>query len=142
MRFRLLTALLLPGIVVAFTGCGAKELPPPPKTYAVKGKIVLPGNVPLNGGRLTFVPKTDKPTALEGFAELEPDGTFQPTLFQQNDGLTPGTWVVAISPQSQYKGKPRTVNNDKIPQKYRSTETSPLTIEVKDSDVSPTLELK
>jgi hypothetical protein len=117
-------------------------LPAPPKTYAVKGRIVLPGNVPLNGARLTFVPRTNKPTALRGFAEVEPDGSFQPTLFQQNDGLTPGTWVVTVSPHSQYQGKPRTVNAGKIAAKFRTPETSPLTIEVKDGDVQPTLVLK
>ena len=122
-------------------GCGPRVMPDPPKTYLVKGKILLPNRQPLSGGRLTFTPRSDKPSALEGFAEIEPDGSFKASLFTENGGLPPGIWLVTISPHSQYGGIPRTVHANQIPKKFMEENFTPWTIEVKNQDVEQNLVL-
>jgi hypothetical protein len=139
-RIRSVAALMLGACLLA-GGC-SRTYPPNPKTYPVNGKILLPGGSPLTGGRLTFHSKDPDHAVIEPFAELEPDGSFKPTTFQQNDGLLPGTWVVTVSPRSYKTGGPRSVNADRIPRRYQDERSSPLVLEVKEEDNSPTLTLK
>jgi hypothetical protein len=128
--------------IVPLLGCGRRSFPANPKTVAVKGRVLLANGKPLDGGRLTFHNKdTSKP--IEGHAELEPNGTFQASMYGQDDGLVPGTYVITISPNS-YRGKaPKQVNAGVIPKKYQKKDTSTLEIEVKEGEEKlPDLVLK
>ncbi len=128
---------------IVLLGCSRKTLPPNPKTVQVKGRVLLAGGQPLNGGRVTFHNKDPKKAGIQGHADLESNGTFQPSTFGQDDGLMPGSYVVTIEPVS-YKGKtPKPVNADVIPKKFQKKETSTLELEVKDRDEKlPDLVLK
>jgi len=52
-------------------GCAKEEMP---KTYPVKGKVVLRNGKPLQGGFITFTSVADP--ELRGYGEIAKDGTF------------------------------------------------------------------
>jgi hypothetical protein len=122
------TALV--GLLLLASGCGPKVLPPVPKPYPVRGKVLLPGNQPLRGGVVTFRPVGDAPDRrYQGFGFPKPDGTFEITSFRAGDGVAPGLYKVTIGPREE--GELRGSNAGAVPKKYQSETTTPLTIEVK-----------
>jgi hypothetical protein len=65
---------LVPWLVLVFLlvpACAKEELP---KTYPVKGKVVLKNGKPLSGGFITFTSVADP--ELRGYGEIAKDGTF------------------------------------------------------------------
>ena len=59
-------------ILVVVTGCATKE--EMPKTYTVKGKVVLKNGKPLAGGFITFTLVTDEEQ--RAYGDIANDGTF------------------------------------------------------------------
>ncbi len=136
-RFFQRTALVL---LVAATGCSSKAMPVA-HTYPVRGTVQL-GGAPLAGGRLTLTPVD--PTLYgpaEATADVQPDGSFEPTAIGGSTGLMPGRWKVVVSPTGYRDGKPYRVKAT-IPAKYTREATTDLTIEVSEGDNHPTLTLK
>ena len=91
-------------LVVAFllvSGCAKEEMP---KTYPVKGKVVLKNGKPLQGGFITFTSVTDP--ELRGYGEIAKDGTFTLSTIaltskarsERLDGAVEGEFHVNIRP--------------------------------------------
>jgi hypothetical protein len=59
-------------VLLLATGCGKEELP---KTYTVKGKVVLKNGKPLTGGEIQFTSVADP--ELRGYGVIEKDGSFK-----------------------------------------------------------------
>src|SRR4051812_18552130 len=71
--FRRVSALGLWLALVLLLVAGCKE--PMPKTYPVKGKLVLKNGKPFTaGGQITFISVTDP--ELRGYGKIDQDGTF------------------------------------------------------------------
>ena len=136
-RFFQRTALVL---LVAATGCSSRAMPVV-QTYSVRGTVQLAG-APLPGGRLTLTPVD--PTLYgpaEATAEVQPDGSFEPSAIGGSSGLMPGRWKVVVSPKGYRDGKPYRVKAT-IPAKYTREETTDLVIDVSEGDNHPTLTLR
>jgi hypothetical protein len=58
-------------VLLLVSGCAKEEMP---KTYPVKGKVVLKNGKPLTGGFITFTSVTNP--ELRGYGEIAKDGTF------------------------------------------------------------------
>ena len=58
-------------VLLLAPGCAKEEMP---KTYAVKGKVVLKNGKPLPGGDIVFTSVAD--AELRGYGAIEKDGTF------------------------------------------------------------------
>jgi hypothetical protein len=88
------------------SGCGPQNMP----TYPVQGKVVFPDGKPLNQGWVSFrCLDVERPPSSKG--QIQPDGTFVLTTFQQGDGAIEGRHQVLInvpiSPErDDYKGGP------------------------------------
>jgi hypothetical protein len=58
-------------VLLLVAGCAREEMP---KTYSVKGKVVLKNGKPLPGGEIVFTSVTDP--ELRGYGTVGKDGTF------------------------------------------------------------------
>jgi hypothetical protein len=72
----------------------------------------------LTQGEITFEPSD---IGREAHGSIQPDGTFELTTFNKNDGAVPGTHRVAVSGTSK---------KDAVPLKYRNTSSSKTLVEV------------
>ena len=129
--------LLIAALLIA--GCSSgNEFP----TAKVTGKITYRGK-PVPTGTIMFVPEGNMPTAT---GEIQPDGTYQLTTYDANDGAVLGPHAVSITAIEEQKdvlpaqrsGTPEPI----VPAKYMSHTTSGLTAEVKDEPNSLDFELK
>ena len=114
-----------------------------PKTIKVQGKVMYKGQ-PVTQGDVSFLPV--KPA--QGYPSrpatgtLKPDGTYQLTSFEANDGAVPGEYQVSIVSKT---GGPTPEEPDAqeewhIPKKYGNPAESGLTATVS-ADASSPLEL-
>jgi hypothetical protein len=133
-------SILVPLLLCGLAGCGARQYPSPPPTYPVKGTIRL-GSQPLRGGMLNcvLISGTDIYGAVEAPAVIQPDGTFEPLLFNGVTGLYPGKWKVVVKPTAIKNG--RTFRYS-VPAKYTREDTTDLTFEVKEGVNSPELAMR
>jgi hypothetical protein len=83
-----LSALFWCLLVLANSGCGSKY----PPTAPVSGKITINGK-PVNQGRISFHPTTGERPAL---ANIQPDGSYSLTTFEQGDGALLGQHKVSV----------------------------------------------
>jgi hypothetical protein len=121
---RVWTILAVP---VLLAGCSASNEFP---TEEVRGKITY-RNAPVTTGTVVFVPEGDKPAAT---GEIKPDGTFELTTYEENDGAVIGKHTVMVTAVEDMAGKlpedssgtPRVL----VPFKYSNHSTSGLTAEV------------
>ncbi|MDG3007167.1 hypothetical protein [Paludisphaera mucosa] len=91
MRWSIAAAVLL---AILCPGCDSGDPPLPPSAAApAKGRITHRGK-PLTGGRITLEP-TDGGREAKG--DVQPDGTFVLTTFQEGDGALPGVHRVSIA---------------------------------------------
>jgi hypothetical protein len=100
-------------LAVVLTGC-SRRFP----MAEVSGKVTLDGK-PLSDATVMFVPE-------KGFAAagtLQPDGTFRLISGRPGDGAVIGSHKVALMPADPL--------DTPIPTKFRSAETSGLSVEVK-----------
>lgn len=114
-------------VLPLLTGCGSGN----PPTAPVTGTVTFQGK-PLPAGTVIFTPTAGGPPAT---GEIQPDGTYTLTTFEDGDGAVPGTHGVAVSavlvPE---EGLPEATAL--IPMKYSSEQTSGLTAEVADQDMN------
>jgi hypothetical protein len=112
-----------------------------PETGHVAGKVTLGGR-PLTQGSVVF---EDSAAGITAGASLQSDGSYTVKTFNR-DGLPPGTYKVAVTPSTFGDGEtPLAVDpssqapspGSQIPQRYRSTATSPLCVTVKAGDNPP-----
>lgn len=100
------------------SGCGDGR----PERASVSGKVLVDGK-PLSKGNITFVPEGGRPSV----ARIQPDGSFELSCFDDDDGAIIGTHQVAISAKD-------IISEDNIkwhaPPKYSDYRNSGLTVEV------------
>ena len=78
---------------VLLIGCGGQG----PPTYQAGGKVVFSDGTPLGGGTIEFRPvRAEKSVTARG--TIQPDGTFQLSTFEPDDGAIEGEHLVLISP--------------------------------------------
>lgn len=121
----------------SFTGCGSgKDVKP---TGKVSGKVTVQGQ-PVVKGTVTFEMKTGG-TAMS--SQLDPTGSFAIA-----DPVPVGNYTVSVTPPEPSPDDAATpgggvATKANIPQKYRNTSTSDLTMDVKAGDNPPqTFDLK
>jgi hypothetical protein len=94
---------LLPALAVALlTVVGCRTGPPPPKTYAVKGKVVFKDGQPMTAGLIEFRSTADPSLMTNG--EIQPNGTFKLTTHAGRDklpGAIEGEHKVTIMPKME-----------------------------------------
>jgi hypothetical protein len=131
---------LMLATVVVLAGCSAGDQFP---TEKVSGKITYK-NQPVTTGTVVFVPNGDMPSAT---GEIKPDGTYELTTYEENDGAVIGTHQIMVTAvedmanklPEERSGTPRSL----VPQKYSNYSTSGLTAEVKEGEPNTVnLELK
>jgi hypothetical protein len=107
--------------VVLAVGCGRSGL------YPVKGKVVFPDGAPLTAGTVEFGPVED--ALLAPRAEIQADGTFRASTYEEGDGAPSGKYRVLITPPEQLDpGQPRPLPFDR---RFSSFATSGLEYTVK-----------
>jgi hypothetical protein len=104
--------------VVATSGCGDGH----PERVPVAGIVLIEGQ-PLTSGNIKFVPKNGRPSA----SKIGPDGHFNLTCYDGNDGALLGTHRVQVASN-------RIISDSKIewyaPKKYADFRTSDIEFEV------------
>jgi hypothetical protein len=111
------------------SGCG----PGHPKTAPVRGTVFFDGK-PVPNGTIMLVPATGNSAT----GEIQPDGSFTLTTFQNGDGAIPAEYkVVIIARQDTSSRLPEERNPLPpiiVPIQYTSAATSPLRAEIKDQE--------
>lgn len=128
----------------ALAGCGGPhEYPVPDNLYPVRGTIRV-GGQPLTGGLLScvLVTDTDRYGPAEAPAEVRPDGTFEPVLFNGHPGLYPGRWKVVVKSTAAYRDGKKVAARQPIPARFMKEETSDLFIDVTAGENTPALVIR
>lgn len=123
--------LVLSAMALALVGCGRG--PSVPSVQPVTGKVTLASGKPLVGAVVRFVP-VDL-TAVEGEAELEPDGTFTLKSIGDKPGGVTGTYKVVIDPTTNARMRPpalATFARNSVPRAHRAPETTPLSAKIEE----------
>lgn len=118
--------------IVAFVGCGAKDVGPP--VVQVKGQISFEGR-PIPGAIVTLHPVSSSPgdTAKSSFVVtpfgiVDHDGSFQLTTRQPSDGAPEGEYHVTVSWPT--KGSDSDYTYEQLPPKYQVAQSSGLKLRV------------
>jgi hypothetical protein len=78
--------------MLALAGCGEKELP----VFPVAGKVSYAGQVPV-GAQVVLHSTTDSlPPTVVPTATVQPDGSFQLSVYRPGDGAPAGDYVATI----------------------------------------------
>jgi len=116
-------------LLCLFAGCGDDR----PERIPLKGQVLIDGE-PLTHGFIQVIPDDGRPAQ----SQLDSEGRFELSTFDEHDGVLPGTHkvaVIALETVSPTKQKWH------APQKYTSTSTSGLTITVGENPEPVTIEL-
>jgi hypothetical protein len=105
-----------------------------PATYPVTGTVKFDDGTPLTGGTVEFRNvTTDIAKQINARGEIAPDGKYQLTSFQPNDGAIAGEHQVCVFPAAQ--DTPGSLDSEPPPspleRKYQAYETSGLSYTVK-----------
>lgn len=114
-------------MALAMVGCGGSgDL----KTYKIPGKLVYEDNSPVPGASLVFQTEVNGQTVTaQGMAN--PDGTFQLSTVNPDDGVVAGEHKVSVSPLPAGDGAPAAA--PAVPPVYWELGTSGLTSKVEPS---------
>ena len=120
-------------LISILAGCDAG-----PALTPVRGKVLYNGQ-PLRFGVVMFHPQQGQVAQ----AELKPDGTFDLSTYELNDGIVPGNYKVSVlcaeahdpsRSQSETSEAGMTLGKSLIPLKYTRASSSGLTATVSASD--------
>ncbi|MBP3957248.1 carboxypeptidase regulatory-like domain-containing protein [Gemmata sp. G18] len=81
--------------LVATTGCEKPKRYTPIHLVPVRGKVLTDGN-PAAGATVRFHPRNAAPGALTPVAKTGPDGSFELTTYENQDGAPPGEYDVTL----------------------------------------------
>ena len=111
-------AVLIVSALSLSVGCGSGT-----RTYPVKGKVALPGDLPLVGATVTFRPTGDGSQARPR-GQTDESGSFEVRLDEDRNGALPGTYQVTVNeaPSDDIDARPQ----PKIHARYSSFEKSGL----------------
>ena len=113
----------------AFVGCGNGSVP----TYPVSGSVKYQDGKPLSGGTVSFR-SLDNPTHLTARGEIEEDGTFALSTFEEGDGAVVGRQQVIVTPPFAHPprggGWEAPPPTPKVNRRFTSYETSGLEFDV------------
>lgn len=98
-------------------------------THPVSGKVVLPDGSPAGGGIIKFRTTSQEGEMVKAHGEIQPDGSFQLTTFQEGDGALEGEHEAILFSPATGDGGGRVVAPS-FPAKYRKYETSGLKFRV------------
>ncbi|MFO0951158.1 MAG: hypothetical protein U0835_08400 [Isosphaeraceae bacterium] len=145
----------VPSLALLVAGCGGD--PSKPKLGRVSGKVTYQGK-PVTKGLVTFVPSSGPgtQTGQSAVGEIGGDGSYSLTTFENGDGAVLGQHVVIVQAREEdpaIEGGSMPIPDAKgrinikppkhlVPEKYASTESSPLKFEVKEGSNALDLELK
>jgi hypothetical protein len=119
---------VLAGAALIIAGCGPKSLPALEKPFPVRGKVLLPGGQPLQGGQVTFYPFGDAVVGrFPAFGFPGKDGTFELMAYKE-PGVPAGKYKVVIAPRDE--GDAPGSNSARIPKVYQSRDTTPIQVDV------------
>jgi predicted small lipoprotein YifL len=129
-RLAIVSALLT---LASLSGCGRGPIP----TYKVKATLKYQGTeetVP--GARIELRPQDpiDAAHRVSPVGRVHEDGSIQMTTFEPGDGVPAGHYLVVVGEPPKPHGwdvDQQGMPPRKIPQKYKSYETSDLTLEVR-----------
>ena len=125
--------------LVVLSGCG----PDRPQTIPVSGKLTFRGGPPPAPGALYFT--SDDPA--EGFsrrpasADFNAEGRFTVKSWEAGDGLVPGRYQVTVECWEVPPNMDGQPVKSYVPEKYQSSLTTDLEVEVASADGSQELEL-
>lgn len=113
-------------VAAGAAGCGRSESLPAYQVYSVQGQVLLADGKPLDGGWITFVPRSDLPIAPS--AEIGHDGRFSLVTAGSGEGAPAGEYKVRIDtpqiPQAKNRKSP-------IPARYHDEDSSNIVITVR-----------
>ena len=128
MTLRLLFQFALIGLVSSL-GCSDGR----PQRVPVAGQVLIDGE-PLGYGFIQVIPANDRPAT----GKIGPDGRFQLTTFEPNDGCVSGNHSVTVIANESLGA---TGQRWHAPKKYMDPSTSELQVNVEGATQSLTIEL-
>ncbi len=124
-------------VLLGLSGCGNSNAGEDVTTFAVKGKVLLPDGKPLTEGTVTFVPQGEQ--GRQAVGTIQPDGSFQMTTIDPNDGVAEGTYNVRIASTLSIPGARSNQSRPLVPTHYQDETSSGLTVNVtpQSTDLDP-----
>lgn len=123
------TLLLMLGIAMTGAGCSDGR----PERIPVSGQVLIDGQ-PLEHGFVQVIPANDRAAT----GKLGPNGRFQLTTFETNDGCVPGTHPVAVIANESIDARSLRWH---APKSYMNPDVSQLVVDVKEATDSLKIEL-
>jgi hypothetical protein len=117
-------------LLVCLAGCGASGTNPTNLVH-VSGKAVAPDGKPARWLTLNFHPTA--PGGTTAYGVVGADGTFTPKSLNNQEGIIPGTYKVAVDP---------TPKGTQVSKRYTSETTTDLQVEVGADDKEMVVRLK
>jgi hypothetical protein len=116
-------------LAVASLGCG-KATPERIATHPAKGTITFKGQ-PMPGAFVTLHPKSPVENVPAPRANVDKDGTFAVTTYNNGDGAPEGDYVLTVQWYKLIKnGKDVSAGPNVIPPKYTKPQTSDVVIHI------------
>jgi hypothetical protein len=128
------TILIMALLAPALSGCSNS------KTVPVNGQVKFKDGSDISVLARYTVSLESEAEKVSGAGEVAADGKFKITTYTLDDGAIPGRHRVAITPPDPLPDGPPPKMH--VPQRYRSFETSGLTIDVKPGQKNVELELE
>lgn len=91
---RSLAACFLIGTLIPFSSCSESA-----KTYPVEGKVAFNDGAPLTAGVVEFEAENAGSKRPNARGEIQADGTYRLTTFQDGDGAMEGSYRVIVVPE-------------------------------------------
>ncbi|PQO28803.1 hypothetical protein [Blastopirellula marina] len=131
-------ALVLGIVAICLTSLVGCETPV--ATHPVTGKVVLANGSPAQGGIIKFRTTSEEGEMVKASGQIQPDGTFQLSTFEDGDGALAGEHEVILFSPALGDGGGATA--PEFPSKYRKYETSELKFDVKPGKNDFVIQLK
>lgn len=126
--------VLAASAVLLGAGCGG------PQAHPVSGKVLLASGEPASGGVVEFRITNSDGEMVNAHGEIQSDGTFDLTTFDEGDGALEGEHEVIVVPPTPGEGV--TAAGLLFPVRYASYETSGLRFKVDPEPNEITIELE
>lgn len=110
--------------IIPLVGCEASVA-----THPVTGTVVLADGTPASGGIIKFRTKSEEGETVKAHGQIQPDGSFRLTTYQDGDGALEGDYEVILFSPATGDGQ-GAVAVPHFPTKYRKYETSGLKFHV------------